>query len=87
MDKTNHQWGNGDTIINYFNKHKEVEVLDDFAEQFAERLNNIEINPEITKHPEFRQMLTTNLRNGSILCVHNKNERQSTAILTPKVNT
>lgn len=87
MDKTNHQWGDGDNIINYFDKHKEVEVIDDFAEQFAERLNNIDINPKVAQHPAFREMLTTNLHNGSILCVHNKNGRQSTAILTQEINT
>jgi hypothetical protein len=77
-------WGETAAILTHFNRHKDTEELTDFAEQFASRLSEMKVHPVMAHLPEFRELLTTNLQNGSILCVRNMDGRQSTAILTPK---
>lgn len=84
MNNLDTSWGETETIVTHFNQHKETEELTDFAEQFADRLTEMEVHPVMAQLPEFRELLTTNLHNGSILCVRNMDGRQSTAILTPR---
>jgi len=85
MKDENNYWGDSDHVLDYFAKNKVSEKLIDFPEQFAERLRESKINPIIAEDPKFRELLTSHLQVGCILCVSNSSPAiQSTAILNIK---
>ena len=86
MNSLDSSWGESAVISAHFERHKQSVDITDFAEQFAERLNEMKIHPVLAQNPEFREMLSTSLHEGSIMCVRNMDGRQSTAILTQENN-